>query len=162
MKIERGSYLRVELLITPLPNKETRFFNKIAYTPSDKKRYMLNITNQLRRFNGWFPEKCAISASWIFLFPALKGGKLKTLLKITPPDTDNLVKPIKDCLQPNVIYGSKKKNTAKYGAGVIINDSLICKEIIKKYTIGKGDANQEPRVILALRKIPLNKLEYVY
>lgn len=160
MKLERGKNLVAVLNVTPMPNKETRFFKGIAYTPSDKKKYMLDVVRQLSIYEGWFPEKRPLSASWIFLFPALRTGRLKTLYKITPPDTDNLVKPIKDCLQPKIIYGSERKNTAKYGAGVILNDSLICREAVRKYTIGRAELNQRPRVILTIRAIPTDKLEY--
>lgn len=146
------NYLKFVIPITPRPQKETQFARGFAYTPKEKKEYMKSIVRLCRNYKDSFEDGCYLEVYWKFYFPPLKSSILTTILKNKKPDTDNLVKVVKDALSSSIIFGSKRKNTAVYGAGVIGNDSNVCIEHTYKYILGKSD-KRKPRIVVIIYRI---------
>lgn len=147
------NYLKFVIPVAPKSQKETQFGRGFAYTPKEKKEYMLEIVKLCKNYKGSFEDGCYLEVTWKFYFPSLKSSPLSTTLKNKKPDTDNLVKVVKDALSSSVIFGSKRKKTAKYGAGVIGNDSNVCIEHTYKYTIGKAETTKIPRIVVIIHRI---------
>jgi Holliday junction resolvase RusA-like endonuclease len=74
--------------------------------------------SHLKKFAPEKPWKCPIylKTAWYFRRPKDKKGKLKT----TNPDTDNLVKTLKDCMKK---------------AGFFVDDALVAIELISKFWV---------------------------
>ena len=137
--------------INPLPQKETafafRYGRKFAYTPQEKKDYMLAILPFLYPYENWAVKEDCIKA--VFRFYKLNKNKVnigKYWLN-EMPDTDNLVKPIKDCLGKRKIMKAGSKGDFVTAAGVIWDDCQIVHETAMKMV------SSQPRIEITLSKI---------
>ena len=149
-RFELRDTLIISIPIDPVPTKATQFAvrgrHAIAYTPDDKRDYMKKCLKYLYPYAGWSTEKEPIKAVFKFYRKPTKEWKDNYWL-MTSVDTDNLVKPIKDCLGTKKILKTGTKGDYISGAGVIVDDHMICHEVSMKM------ASDQPRIVITLSKI---------
>lgn len=155
MKLSIKTYdkLVIDIPIDPLPTKETQFrivngrFGKpiaVGYTPTDKAEYIKKCLPFLYDHKGWCDKGIPVKAVFYFYKkpPKIHSNEYWITVK---PDTDNLIKTIKDCLGSSTLL--RNGNDRTMGAGVIWNDSQIC------YETGVKIYSQQPRIRIVLQKI---------
>jgi Holliday junction resolvase RusA-like endonuclease len=150
MTIETYDPIKIVVKIDPLPTKETQHTvvkgRAWSYTPKEKATYMKSCLPFLYQYAGWATKGDIIKAEFIFY----KRPEHKTdhgrLWLHKAPDTDNLVKPIKDCLGTRAILREGGDKT--FGAKVIWDDSQIVHEISWKFW-----DETRPRIVIKLCKI---------
>lgn len=148
--IETYDPLKIVVKIDPLPTKETQHTvvkgRSWSYTPQEKATYMKACLPYLYEHAGWAVKGDIIKAEFIFYKKPEHKTDHGRLWLHKAPDTDNLVKPIKDCLGSRAILKDGRDKT--YGAKVIWDDSQIVYEIAWKF----WDINR-PRIVINLSKI---------
>lgn len=148
MKIKIHDELKIIIPIDPLPTKETQYTivrgRAWSYTPKDKADYMKACLPHLYQHAGYAKKGELLYAKFVFYKAPPKVHQGKKWLHLAP-DTDNLVKPIKDCLGSRRILKDGQNKTM--GACVIWDDSQIVYEVSMKFW------DSFPRVVLTLGKI---------
>lgn len=159
--------LVLKLNCDPFANQETRFLqNGIPYTPTDKRRFMSDVSDALRKHNGYFEGVKFIRAVFKCYCKRIQSKpkdipldiwrRQVTLYKNSKPDGDNYLKPLQDSLSNHAITSKKNKagryEVIKRGAGIIDDDAVLVDTRVIKLWCKPG---MKPHVIIKLVEIDM-------